>query len=175
MAEAGHNSRELTENEDKALFMDCVRKDIEHLAIIKAAQDARKKDRKIFQSYDYELSSIDYAVKAMSAEDKGPVIDRSSNQNKILFWLGLIPGYQPDLFVDRAAGLERIESEGERAGWQATERVSPYAKGSDEDAAWHRGYDKSQKLRADNLLKAMEKKNVELAVDAGEPNFPDGE
>lgn len=156
----GHNSGDLTEAEEKALFFHHVRKDIGHLASIKEAQDARKPDRKLAQADGFALADIDYAVKAMSAEDKATVTDRFGMMGKVLFWLGLAQGHQPDLFVDRAPALERIENEGERKGWIAAERVSPYAKGSDEDAAWHRGYDRAQDLMAKNLETAMTKRNA---------------
>jgi hypothetical protein len=161
----GHNSGELTEAEEKALFFHHVRKDIAHLAAIKEAQDARKPDRKLAQADGFTLSDIDYAVKAMNADDKATVTDRYGMMGKVLYWLGLAPGHQPDLFVDRAPALERIEAEGERKGWIAAERVSPYASKSDEDAAWHRGYDRAQKAMADNLEAAMTKKNAANSTD----------
>lgn len=168
MTTSGHNSRELTELEEKALFFDCVRKDIAHQAKIKELQDARKADRKIAQSYNIVLADMDYAIRAMNAEDKGTITARHMQQSKINFWLGLTSGYQSDLFIDRAPGLERIEKEGERAGFLAAERVSPYEKGSDEDQAWHRGYDAAQKVMADNLEAAMTKANAAKAEDGDE-------
>jgi hypothetical protein len=157
----GHNSGDLTENEERALFFHHVRKEIAHQAKIKERQEARKADRKLAQADDIVLADIDYAVRAMNAEDKGTITARHLQQSKINFWLGLTSGYQTDFFVDRAPGLERIEKEGERAGYLATERVSPYAKGSDEDESWHRGYDAAQKVMADNLQSAMEKRNAQ--------------
>jgi hypothetical protein len=157
---AGHNSRELTELEEKALFFDCVRKDIAHQAKIKELQDARKADRKIAQSYNIVLADMDYAIRAMNADDKGTITARHLQQSKINFWLGLTSGYQSDLFVDRAPGLEKIEKEGERAGYLAAERPGPYAKGSDEAEAWDRGYDRAQAVVRDNLEAAMTKANT---------------
>lgn len=175
---AGHNSA-LTENEEKALFFFHLRKDAEHQAIIKAAQAARKADRKLAQADGIVLADIDYAQRAMNAEDKGTITARHLQQSKINFWLGLASGYQSDLFIDRAPGIERIEKEGEQAGFLAAERVSPYAKASDEDQAWHRGYDSAQKIMADNLQSAMEKVNAaakdgdELIQSAGDDPFAD--
>jgi hypothetical protein len=164
MAEAGHNSGELTELEEQALFFECVRKDMAHQAKIKALQDARKADRKIAQSYKIVLADMDYAIRAMTAEDKGTITARHLQQSKINFWLGLTSGYQSDLFIDRAPGLERIEKEGERAGFLAAERVSPFEKMSDEDQAWLRGYDRAQAIVRDNLEAAMLKRNAEKAA-----------
>lgn len=157
---AGHNSGELTELEEKALFMECVRKDIAHQAKIKELQDARKADRKIAQSYKIVLADMDYAIRAMNAEDKGVITARHLQQSKINFWLGLSSGYQSDLFVDRAPGLERIEKDGETAGFLAADRTSGYEKMSDEDQAWLRGYDRAQDVRKENLQSAMEKINA---------------
>lgn len=165
---AGHNSRELTELEEKALFFDCVRRDLAHQAKIKELQDARKADRKIAQSYNIVLADMDYAIRAMTAEDKGTITARHLQQSKINFWLGLTSGYQSDLFVDRAPGIERIEKEGERAGFLAAERLSPYEAMSDEDQAWLRGYDGAQAVMRDNLQSAMEKANAAQAEDEDE-------
>lgn len=164
MSKIGDNSRELTELEEKALFFDCVRKDIAHQAKIKELQDARKADRKIAQSYNIVLADMDYAIRAMTAEDKGTITARHLQQSKINFWLGLTSGYQSDIFTDRAPAIERIEKEGERAGFLAEERPGPYAKGSDEAAAWGRGYDRAQAVMRDNLENAMTKINEANAV-----------
>ncbi len=161
----GHNSKELTEAEEKALFFYHVRKDLEALAVIKAAQAERKSIRKLIQADGIALAEVDYAEHAMTAEDKGAVTDRHIKQDRILYWLGLTAGHQPDLFIDRAPAIERIEKEGERAGWRAIERTSPYAPGSDETAAWERGYDKAQAEAAKNLESAMTKRNAAKASD----------
>lgn len=159
MAEPGHNSA-LTEDEEKALFFHHVRKDLAHQAQIKELQAARRADRKLAQADEIVLADMDYAIRAMTADDKGTITARHLQQSKINFWLGLTSGYQSDMFIDRAPGLEKIEAEGERAGYLATDRESPYAKGSDETAAWERGYDRAQKVMADNLQSAMEKRNA---------------
>lgn len=178
----GHNSGGLTEAEEKALFFHHLRKDIVHQAKIKELKDARKADRKLAQADSIVLADMDYAIRAMTADDKGTITARHLQQSKINFWLGLTSGYQSDLFVDRVPGLERIESEGERAGFIAAERPGPYLAGSDEAEAWDRGYDKAQKLMADNLEAAMTKRNTEktkadelIAGHDGDDPFGDNE
>lgn len=162
-AAAGSNSNELTEAEAKALFFDCVRKDFAAAAKIKEAQTERKSLRKIIQSYEIVLSDVDYAQKAMTADDKGTITDRHTAHDRILYWLGLRSGHQPDLFIDRAPVLERILKAGERAGWLAKERTSPYEPGSDETTAWEDGYDNAQAEARANLESAMLKKQAASA------------
>lgn len=177
--DVGHNSRELTEAEEKALFFHHVRKDIAHQAAIKAAQDARKPDRKMAQADGFALSDLDYAIKAMNAEDKVTITDRYGMHGKVLHWLGLLPGYQSDFFADRAPAIERIEKQGELAGLAAGERESGYEKGCEEDLVWLRGYDAGQAIVRDNLESAMTKRNADKAETAelikggADPDFED--
>lgn len=168
MSKIGDNSRELTDLEEKSLFFHHLRKDAQHQAIIKAAQAARKADRKLAQADGVVLADMDYGQRAMSADDKGTITARHLQQSKINFWLGLTSGFQSDLFIDRAPGLERIEAEGERAGYLAAERPGPYEKGSDEAAAWDRGYDRAQAVMRDNLESAMNKVNAANAAKEGD-------
>ncbi|MCM0752011.1 hypothetical protein DEA98_14165 [Brucella pseudogrignonensis] len=89
--------------------------------------------------------------------------------------MNVIPGFQSDLLRDRAPAIERIEGEGELAGLAGKDADSGYDKGSDEDTAWLRGWDKGQKFMRDNLQAAMENKNAIQKPDHGEPDFPDSE
>lgn len=176
-APAASNSNELTEAEARSLFFYCVREDLAALAKVKAAQAERKSFRKIIQSYEIALSEIDFAQKAMTADDKGTITDKHTAHDRILFWLGLRSGHQPDLFIDRAPVLERIVKEGERAGWLALARESPYAPGSDETMAWEDGYDTAQAEAAANLASAMLKRNAAKAesdeiIEGGERDDP---
>lgn len=164
----GHNSGELTEAEEKALFFHHLRKREQHNAAIKAAQDAKKSDGKLAQADGVVLGELDYASKAIGAEDKKTITDQFGAFGKILSWLGLINGYQSDLFKDRAPAIERIEGEGELAGLAARDRESGYEAGCDEDQAWLRGYDRGQAIVRDNLQAAMEKRNAEKRDDADE-------
>lgn len=164
---AGHNS-EMTEAEEKALFFHHLRKREECDGRIKAAQADKKAAGKLAQADGMVIADLDYASKAIGADDKGKVTDRFTAFGKILSWLGFVSGYQPDLFKDRAPALERIEGDGERAGLAARERLSAYEAGSDEDQAWLRGYDRGQAIVRDNLLTAMEKRNAEKQAAADE-------
>lgn len=156
----GHNSGELTEAEEKALFFHHLRKREQHNGAIKAAQDAKKSDGKLAQADGIVLGELDYASKAIGADDKKTITDQFGAFGKILSWLGLISGYQSDLFKDRAPAVERIEGEGELAGLAARDRESGYSAGSDEDQAWLRGYDRGQGIVRDNLEAAMTKRNA---------------
>jgi len=158
---AGHNSGgELTEGQRKALFFDHLRKRMAHNARIKEHQDAKKDDGKLAQADHIVLGDLDYAIKAITADDKKTVTDRFVAEGEILTWLGLSSGFQTDMFRDRAPAIERIEKDGELAGYAAKERVSGYPEGTDEDNRWLNAYDAAQKQMAVDLQAAMEARNA---------------
>jgi len=171
MSEPGHNSQ-LTENERKALFFHHLRKRMAHNEAMEEIKAARKADGKTAQADGLVLGDLDYAIKTIEADEKKTVTDRFIAHGEILTWLGLAPGFQADLFRDRAPAVERIEGQGELAGLAAKERSSGYEGGSDEDQAWLRGYDRGQAIVRDNFLAAMEKVNAAAAEDA-DADFPD--
>lgn len=174
MTKIGDNSQ-LTEDDKKALWFHHLRIRIADNAKVAEAQAAKKANGKTAQADDIVLGDLDFAIKAISADDKATVTDRFVDQGKVLSWLNIIPGFQSDLLRDRAPALERIEGEGELAGLAGKDPESGYDKGSDEDTAWLRGWDKGQKFMRDNLQAAMEKKNSVQQPDHGEPDFPDEE
>lgn len=169
MSKIGDNSKDLTENERKALFFHHMRKRMEHNAKIAEHNAAKKADGKLAQHDGLVLGDLDYAIKAIDADDKVTVIDRFIAHGEVLGWLNLTPGFQTDLLRDRAPAIERIEGEGELAGLAGKDPVSPHEKGSDEDAAWLRGWERGQQIMRDNLESAMTKKNAAKAAD----NDPD--
>ncbi|MBX8825268.1 hypothetical protein [Ochrobactrum sp. SFR4] len=172
-ASAGHNS-ELTENEEKALFFHHMRKRMAHNAAAAEIATAKKADGKTAQADGVVLGDLDFAIKALNADDKATVTDRYLNQGTILTWLNLVPGFQSDLLRDRAPAIERIEGEGELAGLAGKDPKSPHDAGSNEDMVWLRGWDRGQAIMRDNLQSAMEKINSESEEDA-DPDFPDQE
>lgn len=157
----GHNSGQLDENERKALFFDHVRKRMSIDAKIKALRTERKEAGAEAQSFGLVLQDMDFAIKAMEADDKTKISDRYLSHGEILGWLGLVAGFQADLLRDRAPAMERIENDGQIAGLAALKRVSGYAPKSDEDQAWKRGHDTGQKIMRENLEAAMTKRNEE--------------
>ncbi|MER8827206.1 hypothetical protein NKH73_14050 [Mesorhizobium sp. M0938] len=156
----GHNSKELTEAERKALFFHHLRKRMAHNGNVAEANAAKKADGKIAQADEIVLGDLDYAIKALSADDKKTVTDRFVAEGEILAWLGLSTGFQSDMFRDRAPAIEKIERAGELAGLAALDRTSGYGTGSDEDTRWLAGYDKGQATVRDNLEAAMLKRNA---------------
>lgn len=171
MAGIGHNS--LTDDEQKALLFHHIRKEIDISEQIKALQSERKSQRKTAQADGIVLADMDFAIKAMAAEDKQNVVDAENNRFKILFWLNLAPGYQADLFKDRAPVVERITGEGERAGLLGKDGVSPYEHGSEEDKAWLNGWRNGQNVLAKNFESARAK--LDDNDDDDEDPFPDDE
>lgn len=173
MSKIGDNSK-LTENERKSLFFHHLRKRMAHNAGLAEVNAAKKADGKTAQADGIVLGDLDYAIKAINADDKATVTDRFLAHGEVLSWLNLTPGFQSDLLRDRAPAIERIEGEGELAGLAGKDPESSYDKGSDEDQAWQRGWNKGQQIMRDNLQSAMEKINA-TSEDAGEPDFPDEE
>jgi hypothetical protein len=174
----GHNSGELTEAERKALFFHHLRKRMAHNAELAELNAAKKADGKTAQADGMVLGDLDYAIKAIGADDKKTVTDRFVAEGEILSWLGLSSGFQSDMFRDRAPAIERIEKEGELAGYAATERLSGYAEGSDEDTRWLAAYDGAQAKMLADLETAMLKRNAEAADElikgsSEEDPFPD--
>lgn len=169
----GHNSN-LTEAERKALFFHHLRKRMAHNANLAEVNAAKKADGKLAQADNIVLGDLDYAIKAINADDKATVTDRFLAHGEVLSWLNLTPGFQSDLLRDRAPAIERIEGDGELAGLAGKDPESPYDDGSDEDQAWLRGWHKGQQIMRDNLQSAMEKINAQSDDDAdhGEPDFP---
>lgn len=174
-APSGHNSRELTENERKSLFFHHLRKRMAHNTDLAEVNASKKADGKKAQADGVVLGDLDYALKAINAEEKATVTDRYLAHGEVLTWLNLVPGFQTDLLRDRAPALERIEGEGELAGLAGKNAESPYDNGSDEDKAWLRGWDKGQAIMRDNLQSAMEKINSEQQDEDEDPDFEDGE
>ncbi|PSJ60775.1 hypothetical protein [Pseudaminobacter soli (ex Li et al. 2025)] len=164
-ATAGHNSNELTENERKALFFHHLRKRMEHNANLAEINAEKKADAKIAQADGQVIGDIDYAIKALNADDKATVTDRFIAAGEILSWLGLTPGFQSDMFRDRAPAVDRIEKDGELAGLAGRDPKSPYDTGSNEDLAWMRGWDNGQQIMRDNLEAAMTKRNAAKSGD----------
>jgi hypothetical protein len=141
-AEAGDNIK--AENERKALFFHHARKRIAHDAELEQVKNDRKLDGKTAQADGIELGDIDLPIKAMNAEDKAKISDRYVRHGEILEWLGMIPSFQPDMFRDRMPAVERREKQGELAGLANKPRESGFAKGSEDDQAWLRGFDRGQ-------------------------------
>lgn len=174
----GHNSGELTEGQRKALFFHHLRKRMVHNVAIKEAQDAKKDDGKLAQADHVVLGDLDYAIKAITADDKKTVTDRFIAEGEILTWLGLSSGFQSDMFRDRAPAIERIEKEGELAGYAAKDRTSGYGPGSDEDNRWLNAYDSAQEQMRVDLEAAMLARNAipdELIKGSDDEPFPDEE
>ncbi|API52889.1 hypothetical protein BMW22_15800 [Rhizobium leguminosarum] len=175
-AAIGDNSKDLTENEEKALFFFHVRKDMASKAKLKEIQAQIKADRKLAQADSIALSRIDFAEKALDADDKTTITQKVNDQLKIMEWLNIIQAYNNDLFANRAPKEEKIEGQGEIAGLAAAERVSNYAAASADDKAWLRGYDRGQAIMRDNLEKAMMKKRAKSSKEeppaSGSNPFP---
>ncbi|TPN11693.1 hypothetical protein [Mesorhizobium sp. B2-1-2] len=153
-AEAGDNIK--AENERKALFFHHARKRMAHDADLDQVKNDRKLDGKIAQADGFVLDDIDYAIKAMSAEDKSTISDSYVRHGEILEWLGMIPSFQPDMFRDRMPAVERREKQGELAGLANKPRESGFAKNSEDDQAWLRGFDRGQAIFNQNIGSALE-------------------
>lgn len=176
MAEIGHNSR--SEDEKKFLFFYHMRKRMAHNGVIDAANTSKKADAKTAKADGVDIGNLDFAIKALSAEDKNTIADRFMIEGEILTWLEVLPGFQADLLRDRAPQAERIENKGHLAGLAGSARFSGYEEGSDDDRNWKNGYDKGQKFMQEQLQKDMERRNAkssgEQSDHADDVDFPEG-
>lgn len=153
-AEAGDNIK--AENERKALHFHHVRKIMAIEDQIAELRGDLKSASKTAQADGIERGDIDFTIKAISAEDKTKISDRYVRHGEILEWLGMIPSFQPDMFRDRMPAVERREKQGELAGLANKPRESGFAKGSEDDQAWLRGFDRGQATFNQNIGPAME-------------------
>jgi hypothetical protein len=170
-AAPGHNSGDLTEGQRKALFFHHLRKRMAFNADLDEIKADRKEAGKLAQADGLVLGDIDYAIKAIAADEKKTITDRFVAEGEILNWLGLSEGFQSDIFRDRAPAIDKIAKAGEIAGFAAKARESGYGPGSDEDTTWLNAYDAAQKQMLTDLEAAMLKKNAEKdeLIKAGEP------
>lgn len=177
MTDIGHNSQ--TEDQKKFLFFTHMRKRMAHNSIIEAATKSKNLDAKTAKADGVEIGHLDFAIKALSAEDSKTISDRFMAEGEILSWLEVIPGFQSDLLRDRAPAAEKIEGQGYLAGLAGKERSSGYESGSDENNLWLNGYDNGQKFMQDQLQKDMERRNAtssgEQSNHGDDVDFPDGE
>ncbi|QHJ77069.1 MAG: hypothetical protein [Bacteriophage sp.] len=173
MADKGHNSK-LTDDEKKALFFHHVRKEIDIAAQIKELQNIRKSQRKTAQADGITLAKLDFAIKAMAAEEKENVVDAETNRLEVLSWLNLAPGFQADLFEDTAPALDRVKKDGERAGLLGKDGKSQYLEGTEEDTAWLEGWRNGQAVLAKNFESARAKLS-EPDDETDDDPFPDND
>lgn len=155
------------EAEEKArtLFFHHMRKRVHHNDVIKEAQEARKKDGNMAKADGITLEELDFAIKSDGMEDRQIPANKFQSWGRILSWLGIIPGFQGDLLRDRMPAMERIEAQGERAGFLNKPRESGFNKNSNEDTAWLKGFDSAQ---------ATFKKTIEAALEEAAKARPAG-
>lgn len=161
MAEAGDNSK-LTDAELKALRFTHFNAISAQKARLAEQQVEYKRLRKLAKADGITLSDIDFMLRCAEIEDPEIITNQIRSMTQIAEWFALPVSYQPDMFVDRAPALERIEAEGEVAGLSGKTGVSDYGPGSPEAQAWMKGWTKGQKSLADDLVSAMEKRNSTL-------------
>ncbi|MBB3144901.1 hypothetical protein FHS21_001302 [Phyllobacterium trifolii] len=169
MAEKSDNNK-LTDAERRALMF-------HHFSAVQIAQNAvnlaneeRKRVRKLAKVDGIVLSDLDFMLRCAEIEDPTIITGQIRSMTQIAEWFALPVQYQPDMFVDRAPALERIEAEGLVAGLSGMTGVSEYGAGSPEDQAWMKGWTKGQKSLADDLVSAMEKKKNTISQD-NDPGF----
>lgn len=176
MSEIGHNSQ--TEDQKKFLFFTHMRKRMAHNSIIEGANALKKADAKTAKADGVEIGHLDFAIRALSAEDDKTISERFIAEGEILSWLEVIPGFQSDLLRDRAPAAEKTENNGYLAGLAGKARESGFEAGSDENNLWLNGYDKGQKFMQEQLKKDMERRNAsssgEQSNHGDNINFPDG-
>lgn len=150
------NSKALEEQKRKVLvmyYLDELSDLDEQIDELKEARKALKKKAAIKGIIGKDL---EFGLKAAASADQQVPADEYRRHGEILSYLGIMPNFQPTLFLDRAPADERIRALGERAGLMGRSAESGYAKGSHEDQWWMTGFDNGSKLRAERLAEALE-------------------
>jgi len=164
-AATGHNSKELTPDERKALFLDHMRKISAQQSICDRENEEKKRLRKVAKADGILLADIDYGLRILKVEDPAVIIDELKRRSEIAFWFALPIGTQSDLFdsFEREPAVDRAFREGMIAGSLGKDCDPPYGSPSAVHDSWKDGWRQSQDKMANDLKTAMDKKNAEIS------------
>ncbi len=186
MSDTGHNSGELTIEEERALFFDHFNKILRQAGIAKAAREQLGRLRKAAKADGIDRKEMDLALRCNELEDDSILIDEFKDMAQVMKWMGLPVNFQAEMFDDLAPLDERAYEAGAVASAKGQPGRSPHAPGSEPDQAWLKGFNDDRQARLKALGDALKKTSTlaakakagpgkseaERALD-GEPGFED--
>jgi hypothetical protein len=144
------------EENRKVLFFDHAGKLMRLDEQLGELREQRKKQTGLAKADGIKAATLAFAIESMKALDEQKVVDKYIENGEVLDWLGLIPGFQPDLFKNRMPQDEKIAKAGECAGLTGKPRESGYGPSSREEQTWLAAFDAADKLRKERLADALE-------------------
>lgn len=156
-ASTGHNSHELTPDERKALMMHHMQGIIAQQDICDAANEERKRRRKLAKADGIALADIDYALRVLKIDDAQIIVDELSRHHEVAKWFGIPLGAQAEFDFEREPAVERAFREGAVAGSLGKDNDPPYGSPSALYDAWRDGWRQAQDTMLDDFKKASEK------------------
>lgn len=181
--EAGHNSKELSPAEVKALKMHHFRAISAQKERVAEQQAEYKRLRKLAKADTIVLSDIDFMMRCAEIEDADIISDRLKREIEIASWFALPVQFQADLFGadKREPGEDRAAREGAAAGYAGKACEPPYEANSPMGRAWEGAWKAAQAKMLADLESAMTKRNAlkadesELIKGGGDPDFDDAD
>lgn len=172
-ASTGHNSRDLTPGELRALTFDHAEKIKQATDKWKAANETRKMLRKDAKRAGIASGDIDFILRWWDAEDENVIVDELKRRNRLAGWLAMPLGVQADLDFDEP-DREPAEDLAYREGMAANYagefgHSNPYGAGSPPHQRWAEGWSDGQKQRLADLQSAMEKNRAKAEAAGAKP------
>lgn len=155
----GHNSRELTAEERKALFFHHFRKIADQKAKVDAERAEFNRLRRVAKADKIILGDIDFALRCAELEDDSIVPAELKRQVEIAAWFALPVEFQADLFGENRPIDDRAEQEGEAAGLKGEDCNPPYDGPTGQ--RWLKGWHKGQAVLLQHLTSAQDKVDAE--------------
>lgn len=175
----GHNSGELTPAQAKALYMFHYNEVAAKTAIAEAANEERKRVRKVAKANGIVLADIDFGLRVAKVEDPTIIVQELIRHNEIAAFFGLPVGTQTDMDFEREPLIDRMKREGYAAGYgdvNGERRDPPVEFDSKQGQAWIKEYDKGRTQQMTDLASAMEiiQAREKAAVADGQPDHGAG-
>lgn len=165
-ASAGHNSRDLTSGELRALTFAHAEKIKRATNLWKEANEARKVLRKQAKAEGIASGDIDFILRWWDADKEDVIVDQLKRFNRLAQWLAMPIGHQPDLDFDEP-DREPAEDLAYREGMTANYagefgHANPHSAGTPQHQRWAEGWEDGQTQRLADLQSAMEKNKAKV-------------
>ncbi len=142
----GHNSQELTDEQQQVLFFQHKAKIISLKEKIASETALLRNAYKLAKSEGFTKKDIDFAI-SLENDNDNEALERRRREAMIARWMGHPIGTQPDMFDDAKSshGADRNFEEGKRAGMAGEDNASPHNLSTEAGQAWTKGWHEGQK------------------------------